>query len=116
MREWYAPATRLMLDLARIGPGNRVLDVAAGDGDQSLAAARRVGSSGYVLATDPARELLALRYLEDTSPTLRETLSSRAPDERKEAWKEIEQALSRYQGPAAFEVDHRILIAAGTRV
>jgi hypothetical protein len=34
MREWYAPVTSLMLDLARIGPGSRVLDVAAGDGDQ----------------------------------------------------------------------------------
>jgi ubiquinone/menaquinone biosynthesis C-methylase UbiE len=59
MREWYAPATSLLLYLARIGPGSRVLDVAAGDGDQSLAAATRVGSSGYVLAIDPAGELLA---------------------------------------------------------
>jgi hypothetical protein len=57
-----------------------------------------------------------VRYLQDTSPTLRETLSSSTPDERKEAWNEIERALSRYQGPAGFEVDHRILIAAGTRV
>jgi SAM-dependent methyltransferase len=251
MREWYAPATSLMLDLARISPGSRVLDVAAGDGDQSLAAATRVGSSGYVLATDPARELLAfaqrsaeqagvenletkvmkgeklefpdgsfdavicrfglmffsdpdrglremnrvlkengrvslvvygvdgspefslalstarqrlglpehgpaaanrlgdpavlkqmleragfgevevhamtcsihmasavecVRYLQDTSPTLRETLSSSTSDKRKEVWKEIERALARYQGPAGFVVDHRILIAAGTRV
>ncbi|MFQ5946817.1 MAG: class I SAM-dependent methyltransferase [Anaerolineae bacterium] len=59
MREQYAPATDLMLDLARIGPGSRVLDVAAGDGDQSLLAAERVGSSGYVLATDLAEDLLA---------------------------------------------------------
>ncbi len=42
MREWYAPATELMLDLAQIGPGSHVLDVAAGDGDQSLTAAARV--------------------------------------------------------------------------
>jgi ubiquinone/menaquinone biosynthesis C-methylase UbiE/DUF971 family protein len=251
MREWYAPVTSLMLDLARIGPGSRVLDVAAGDGDQSLAAANRVGSGGYVLATDPAGELLSfaqqsaeragvenletrvmkaenlqlpnssfdavicrfglmfftdrdrglremnrvlrkdgrvslvvygvdgspefslalatirrrlglsehapaaaaslgepgvleqlleksgfgevelhamtpsihmasaaecVAYLQDASPTLRETLSSSPPDVRTEAWKEIEQALSRYQGPTGFEVDHRILIAAGTRV
>src|SRR5688572_2909140 len=60
MRAWYAPATEIMLDLARIGPGSRVLDIAAGDGDQSLAAAARVGSSGYVLATDRARKLLAI--------------------------------------------------------
>ncbi len=60
MRAWYAPATELMLDLARMGPGSRVLDIAAGDGDQSMAAAARVGSSGYVLAIDRANELLAI--------------------------------------------------------
>lgn len=251
MREWYAPVTSLMLDLARIGPGSRVLDVAAGDGDQSLAAAARVGSSGYVLATDLAGELLAFAqrsaeqigienletrvmkgenlelpdgsfdavicrfglmfftdrdrglremnrvlredgrvslvvygvdgspefslalatvrrrlglsehasagqpvlgesgvlkqmleragfgevevrmmtpsihmasaaecvvYLQDTSPTLREMLAWCTSDERKKAWQDVEQALSRYQGSAGFEVDHQILIAAGTRV
>ena len=59
MREWYAPATTLMLDLARIDVGNRVLDIAAGDCDQSMAAARRVGATGYVLAVDVADRLLA---------------------------------------------------------
>ena len=47
-----------MLDLARIGAGSRVLDVAAGAGEQSLAAARRVGPTGHVLATDIAPALL----------------------------------------------------------
>lgn len=249
MREWYAQATSLMLDLARIGPGSRVLDVAAGDGDQSLAAAERVGPSGYVLATDPAAELLAfakrsaeqagvenletrimeaedllladgsfdavicrfglmhlsdpdrglgeinrvlrrggrvslvvygvdgspdfslalsvarrglglsedgptsatnlggqgvleqmlgkagfgefevhemalpirmasaaecVRYLTDASPTLRGILSSSSAEERQEAWKEMEQVLSKFEGQAGFVVDHRVLIAAGT--
>ena len=59
MREWYAPATALMLDLAHIDVGSRVLDIAAGDCDQSMAAARRVGSKGYVLAVDVADRLLA---------------------------------------------------------
>ena len=54
MREQRAPATALMLDLARIEPGDHVLDVAAGDGYQSIAAAQRAGSSGYALATDLA--------------------------------------------------------------
>jgi ubiquinone/menaquinone biosynthesis C-methylase UbiE len=58
MREQYASATELMLDLARLGLGDRVLDVAAGDGYQSIAAAERVGSSGYVLAVDLAPEPL----------------------------------------------------------
>jgi ubiquinone/menaquinone biosynthesis C-methylase UbiE len=60
MREWYAPATDLMLDLARIAVGNRVLDIAAGDCDQSMAAAKRVGPNGDVLAIDIAEGLLGL--------------------------------------------------------
>jgi SAM-dependent methyltransferase len=47
-----------MFDLARIGPGSRVLDVAAGAGEQSIGAARRAGASGHVLATDIAPALL----------------------------------------------------------
>lgn len=50
--EWISPATESMLDSAGISEGKRVLDLAAGDGDQALKAARRVGGSGYVLATD----------------------------------------------------------------
>jgi ubiquinone/menaquinone biosynthesis C-methylase UbiE len=60
MRAWYAPATDLMLDLARIDVGSRVLDIAAGDCDQSMAAARRVGPQGYVLAVDVADGLLEI--------------------------------------------------------
>jgi len=52
IEEWLAEATSVMLDLARIGPGARVLDVAAGAGGQSVAAARRAGPDGRVLATD----------------------------------------------------------------
>lgn len=57
--QWLGPATELMLDLAAIEPEDHVLDLAAGDGDQSLAAARRVGPTGYVLATDIAPNLVA---------------------------------------------------------
>jgi ubiquinone/menaquinone biosynthesis C-methylase UbiE len=56
---WLADATEAMLEMARVGPGCRVLDVAAGAGEQSLAAARRVGADGHVLATDIAPALLA---------------------------------------------------------
>lgn len=52
LAKWLGPATEEMLDLAKIGSGSRVLDVAAGAGQQSLVAARRVGASGHVLATD----------------------------------------------------------------
>jgi predicted methyltransferase len=40
------PITDRMLDLAGIRPGHRVLDVAAGTGEQTLMAARRVGPDG----------------------------------------------------------------------
>jgi SAM-dependent methyltransferase len=52
IREWLSPATSIMLDAAKIGPGMHVLDVAAGAGDQTLDIARRIGPEGHVLATD----------------------------------------------------------------
>src|SRR5262245_23921670 len=61
---WLGPATELMLDMAGVGVGSRVLDIAAGAGEQTLVAARRVGSSGFVLATDIAPNLLALAAAE----------------------------------------------------
>jgi SAM-dependent methyltransferase len=59
LERWLGPATELMLDQARIGPGARVLDLAAGAGGQTIAAARRVGPSGSVLATDISPAILA---------------------------------------------------------
>jgi ubiquinone/menaquinone biosynthesis C-methylase UbiE len=58
--QFMAPLTERMLDLAGVGAGHRVLDVAAGTGEQTLAAARRVGPTGAVLATDIAAPMLAL--------------------------------------------------------
>jgi SAM-dependent methyltransferase len=58
LRAWLGPATELMLNMAGIGAGSRVLDVAAGAGDQTLQAAERVGPSGFVLATDIASGIL----------------------------------------------------------
>lgn len=55
---WLGDATETMLDLAGVGPGSRVLDVAAGAGGQSITAARRVGPTGHVLATDISPRLL----------------------------------------------------------
>ena len=57
---YLGPATETMLDMANISIGSRVLDVAAGTGEQSLMAARRVGPSGSVLATDIAGKMLKI--------------------------------------------------------
>jgi SAM-dependent methyltransferase len=56
--EVNAPANEMMLDLANLRDSSRVLDVAAGTGDQTLLAARRVGPTGYVLATDLSTSML----------------------------------------------------------
>src|SRR5918999_2130096 len=48
-----------MVELARIKPGSRVLDVAAGYGEPSLSAARVAGPEGKVVATDISAEMLA---------------------------------------------------------
>lgn len=48
-----------LVELAGIGPGDRVLDVAAGYGEPSLSAAKRVGADGTVVATDISAEMLA---------------------------------------------------------
>lgn len=57
---WLQDVTAAMLDAAGIAPGSRVLDIAAGAGDQTLEIARRVGPQGYVLATDISARILAL--------------------------------------------------------
>jgi SAM-dependent methyltransferase len=49
----------MMLDLAGVAEGSRVLDVGAGAGDSTVVAARRVGPRGRVLAADVSAGMLA---------------------------------------------------------
>ncbi len=58
LESWLGPATELMLDRAGVGEGAKVLDIAAGAGGQTLAAARKVGPTGTVLATDISPAIL----------------------------------------------------------
>ena len=58
IREWLQPATEAMLEMAGVRRGARVLDVAAGAGDQTLDIAQRGGRDGYVLATDLSASIL----------------------------------------------------------
>jgi SAM-dependent methyltransferase len=66
IRAWLSEATAAMLDMADIRPAMRVLDLAAGAGDQSGDIARRVGPGGAVLATD-----ISPRMLEAAAASLR---------------------------------------------
>ena len=58
IEDWLGAATEQMLDDAGVTTGSRVLDVAAGAGGQTIAAARRSGPTGHVLATDIAPAIL----------------------------------------------------------
>jgi SAM-dependent methyltransferase len=58
LNSWLGPATETMFDMASIKTGSRVLDVAAGAGEQTMTAAARVGEEGYVLATDLSAGIL----------------------------------------------------------
>ena len=48
-----------MIELAGIGPGRHVLDIATGIGEPAVSAARRVGPEGAVLAVDLSPDMLA---------------------------------------------------------
>ncbi|HUR27595.1 MAG TPA: class I SAM-dependent methyltransferase [Planctomycetota bacterium] len=58
LHQWLGDATNVMLDVAGISKGMRVLDVAAGAGEQTIVTAQRVGPTGSVLATDISSNIL----------------------------------------------------------
>ncbi len=60
IRAWLQRPTDAMCRMAGVTTGSRVLDVAAGAGDQTLAVAAQVGPRGHVLATDLSPVLVAL--------------------------------------------------------
>jgi len=49
-----------LIDLSGIGPGAIVLDIATGNGEPALTAARRVAPAGRVIATDQSLGMLAI--------------------------------------------------------
>jgi SAM-dependent methyltransferase len=57
--------TDILLDLAEVSSGMRVLDLACGAGSQTLKAAERVGQSGHVIACDISNEML--QYVQENA-------------------------------------------------
>src|SRR5216683_7299029 len=49
-----------LVELAGVKPGDRVLDIATGNGEPAVTAARRTGAAGRVLATDQSSGMLAI--------------------------------------------------------
>jgi ubiquinone/menaquinone biosynthesis C-methylase UbiE len=64
LAQYADPPTEIMFDLAGVHTGDHVLDVAAGSGGQTILAARRVGPTGFVLATDVSPQMLAFAETE----------------------------------------------------
>jgi len=60
IRKWLSRPTDAMCRMAGVTTGMRVLDVAAGAGEQTLVLAGLVGPQGHVLATDLSPAILAL--------------------------------------------------------
>lgn len=56
----FGPWGRRVCELADVGPGHQVLDVACGTGALALAAAERIGAEGRVVGLDPNPEMLAV--------------------------------------------------------
>jgi ubiquinone/menaquinone biosynthesis C-methylase UbiE len=62
-RHWaaqLAPAQRALLEMAALAPGERVLDAACGTGLVTFSAARAVGPTGVVFATDISDAMVQL--------------------------------------------------------
>jgi demethylmenaquinone methyltransferase / 2-methoxy-6-polyprenyl-1,4-benzoquinol methylase len=64
---WRARAA----DLARVGPGSRVLDVATGTGDLAIELARRVAPEGTVIGCDFSEGMLDRAREKSAQPNLR---------------------------------------------
>ena len=82
--EFFVPALfqqwgNVVAEVARIRPGERVIDVACGTGVLAGAAAERVGSSGTVVGLDPNAEMLAVARRKNSSVQWREGRAESLP-------------------------------------
>jgi ubiquinone/menaquinone biosynthesis C-methylase UbiE len=58
LNAWLGQSTETMFDMMGLKSGQTVLDIAAGAGEQSIAASLRVGPTGKILATDISSKIL----------------------------------------------------------
>jgi ubiquinone/menaquinone biosynthesis C-methylase UbiE len=73
----FEPWADVLLDIAGVGQGDRVLDVACGTGVVARSAARRVGSGGHVCGLDVNEDMLAIARSTNPDIEWRQAGSSR---------------------------------------
>lgn len=73
----FEPWARVLMDIAGIGPGDRVLDVACGTGVVARSAARRVAPGGHVCGLDVNEDMLAIARRADPDIEWRQADASR---------------------------------------
>jgi len=56
--QMFAPLTSGLIEEARIGPGQKVLDIGGGSGEPSLTISEIVGPAGSVMFTDPIADMV----------------------------------------------------------
>lgn len=69
-----------LIELANVEPGDKVLDVATGIGEPAISAAKIVGKSGHVTATDISSEMLAIAEERARSLSLNEIIEFKQSD------------------------------------
>ena len=57
---WSQPVSDRLVEVAGVGPGDTVLDIATGGGEPALTAAHRVGPAGRVVATDQSSAMMRI--------------------------------------------------------
>ena len=107
LTRWLGPATQTMLSMAGVSGGSKVLGVAAGAGEQTLATARRVGTHTV--------DGECLQFEQESFSALHPILSGLSDTEKEEAREEIEQTLQRFETDQQFVGPCQMPIAVGTR-
>jgi enediyne biosynthesis protein CalE5 len=69
-----------LIELANVNSGDKVLDVATGIGEPAISAAKIVGKSGHVTATDISSEMLAVAEERARSTGLHEVIEFKQSD------------------------------------
>ena len=129
-REWSefinwstASVSERLVAMAGVAPGHRVLDVAAGYGEPSLAAARTVGAQGEVVATDISAGIVRVRlgrgvhaqYPGD-DPAGHEHAEAASTRGKEQVWQAVtDSARSRASEDGTVRLTNLVLLAAAGR-